>query len=110
MKAPSSLLKEKDLKSMRDNFIKDILESESSIGSLDSRLDFKELNLNPVILDKDQLEQVNNNIYRYFRISENIIESSFTDEEWNAFYEAVIEPLAIQMNKPLQVQYLMKSQ
>ena len=99
LKAPTSLLKEKDLKNMRDNFVRDILESESSIGSLDSRLDFKELNLNPVILDKDQLEQVNNNIYRYFRISEKIIESSFTDEEWNAFYEAVIEPLAIQMEQ-----------
>lgn len=99
IKASNSMLKDKDIQSMRDNFVNDLLESEKGIAGLDSRLDFKEINLDPVILDKEQLEQVNGNIYKYFRISEKIIESKFTDEEWNAFYESIIEPLAIQMEQ-----------
>lgn len=99
IKASNSMLKNKDVQAMRDDFIKDLLESEKGIAGLDAKLDFKEINLNPVLLDKEQLEIVNGNIYKYFRISEKIVESNFTDEEWSAFYESIIEPLAIQMEQ-----------
>jgi hypothetical protein len=44
------------------------------------------------------MEQVNYNIYDYFGISEKIVRNSFTDDEWNAFFEGVIEPRAMQMS------------
>jgi len=99
LRASNSMLKNKDVQAMRDEFVKDLLESEEGIAGLDAKLDFKEINLEPVLLDKDQLEMVNGNIYKYFRISKEIVESKFTDEEWNAFYESIIEPLAIQMEQ-----------
>lgn len=99
LKAANSMLKNKDVQTMRDEFVKDLLESEEGIAGLDAKLDFKEINLNPILLDKEQLAMVNGNIYKYFRISEGIVESKFTDEDWNAFYESIIEPLAIQMEQ-----------
>ena len=42
---------------------------------------------------------VNGNIYGYFMISEEIIKSKYTADEWNAFYESVLEPKAIQMGQ-----------
>jgi HK97 family phage portal protein len=99
IKAQNALLKNKDLIELRNDFVESILSSTSGIGSLDSKFDFKEINLQPILLDKEQLAQVNGNIYKYFRISEKILDSSFNDEEWNAFYESVIEPLAIQMEQ-----------
>lgn len=96
IRAGNSIIKEKDLKGMRDTFVNDLLSSESGIAGLDSRLDFKEINLDPVLLDKEQLDIVNGNIYGYFMISENIIKSKYTADEWNAFYESVLEPYAIQ--------------
>lgn len=99
IKASNSMLKNKDVQEMRDEFVKDLLESEEGIAGLDAKLDFKEINLEPVLLDKEQLEMVNGNIYKYFRISKEIVESKFTDEDWNAFYESIIEPLAIQMEQ-----------
>lgn len=99
IKASNSMLKNKDVQEMRDEFVKDLLESENGIAGLDAKLDFKEINLEPVLLDKEQLEMVNGNIYKYFRISKEIVESKFTDEDWNAFYESIIEPLAIQMEQ-----------
>lgn len=99
IKASNSMLKNKDVQDMRDNFVKDLLESEQGIAGLDAKLDFKEINLDPVLLDKEQLEMVNGNIYKYFRISKEIVESKFTDEEWNAFYESIVEPMAIQMEQ-----------
>lgn len=100
LKYTNSMLKDKDIKTNRDQFVKDFinnLDDGSGIAGLDSKADFKEINLKPLTLDKDQLEHINNDIFDYFGLSEKIIKSDFNDEEWNAFYESVIEPLAMQM-------------
>lgn len=101
-----AMLKGKDIKESRDQFVKDFvtnLGDGSGIAGLDAKAEFQELNLKPLTLDKEQLNFVNYNIFDYFGISENIVRSKFTDEEWNAFYESVIEPLAIQMSNAFTV-------
>lgn len=97
VKAQNAMLKNKDIQEMRNDFVNDLLKSTTGIAGLDARMDFKEININPVLLNKEQLEMVNGNIYGYFMISPKIIKSEYTDDEWNAFYESVIEPRAIQM-------------
>ena len=99
IKASQAMLKDKDIEKMKSDFVQSLLSSTDGIGGLDARLDFKEINLNPVLLDKEQLEMVNGNIYGYFMISEEIIKSKYTSEQWNAFYESVLEPRAIQMGQ-----------
>lgn len=99
IKASQAMLKDKDIEKMKNDFVESLLSSTDGIGGLDARLDFKEINLNPVLLNKEQLEMVNGNIYGYFMISEEIIKSKYTDDQWNAFYESVLEPRAIQMGQ-----------
>ena len=100
LKFTNTMLKEKDIKASKDAFVKDYLslENTSGIASLDAKAEFQEVNMKPITLDKDQLEQVNYNVYDYFGISENIVRNKFTDDEWDAFYEGVIEPRAMQMS------------
>lgn len=99
LKASQAMLKDKDIEEMKNKFVESLLSSTNGIGGLDARLDFKEINLNPVLLNKEQLSMVNGNIYGYFMISEEIIKSKYTADEWNAFYESVLEPKAIQMGQ-----------
>lgn len=93
-------MKEKDIKANKDAFVRDFLnmENNSGIAGLDAKAEFQEVNIKPITLDKAQLEQVNNNVYDYFGIGEEIVRNKFTPEQWLAFYEGVIEPLAIQMS------------
>ncbi len=100
IKFTNAMLKEKDIKANKDTFVKDFLnlENESGIAALDGKAEFQEVNLKPITLDKAQLEQVNNNIFDYFGISPKIVNNSFTPDEWNAFFEGVIEPRAMQMS------------
>lgn len=100
LKYENSMLKDKDLKSSKEAFVNDFLnlENESGIAAMDAKADFQEINLKPITLDSEQLKQVNYNIFDYFGISENIVRNKFTEEEWNAFFEGVIEPRAIQMS------------
>ncbi len=100
LKYTNSMLKEKDIKASKEAFVRDFLnlENESGIAAVDSKAEFEAVNLKPITLDREQLKQVNNNIFDYFGISEKIVNNSFTTEDWNAFYEGVIEPRAIQMS------------
>lgn len=92
------MLKPEDIKANRDNFVKDFLArgNKSGIAALDSKATFQNIDLKPITLDDKQLETVNQNIYDYFGVSEDIIRNDYTSDKWNAFYEGVIEPLAIQ--------------
>lgn len=100
LKFTNNMLKEKDIKANKDAFVRDYLsmENKSGIASLDAKAEFEPINLKPITLDKAQMEQVNYNIYDYFGISEDIVRNQFTDDRWNAFYEGVIEPRAMQMS------------
>lgn len=99
LKFTNAMLKDKDIQASKDRFVKDYinLENESGIASLDGKAEFQEINLKPITLDAEQLKMVNYNIYDYFGISENIVKNNFSTDEWNSFYEGVIEPRAIQM-------------
>lgn len=96
----NSMLKNKDLVKTKDEFVTDFLnmDNEGGIAALDAKAKFQEVNLKPITLDNEQLKQVNYNIFDYFGVSEKIVDNSFTEEEWNAFYEGVIEARAIQMS------------
>lgn len=99
LKFTNAMLKPKDIQESKDRFVNDYinLENESGIASLDGKAEFQEINLKPITLDAEQLKMVNYNIYDYFGISEAIVKNNFKTDEWNAFYEGVVEPRAIQM-------------
>ena len=35
---------------------------------------------------------------KYFGINEHIVLSNYTEDEWNAFYESILEPIGLQMS------------
>lgn len=100
LKYTNAMLKDKDIKKNKEDFVTDFLnlENESGIAAIDAKAEFQEVNMKPITLDKEQLEQVNYNIFDYFGISEKIVRNNFDAIEWNAFFEGVIEPRAIQMS------------
>ena len=100
LKYTNAMLKDKDIRKNKEDFVTDFLnlENESGIAAIDAKAEFQEVNMKPITLDKEQLEQVNYNIFDYFGISEKIVRNNFDAIEWNAFFEGVIEPRAIQMS------------
>lgn len=99
LKYNNAMLKNKDIKENRDQFVADFIgdfDKGKGIAGLDAKSDFTPVNLEPITLDKEQLSYVKNDIFDYFGVSEKIIRGNYTEEEWNAFYESIIEPLSIQ--------------
>ncbi|CAB3391649.1 phage portal protein [Kyrpidia spormannii] len=86
------------LKAEKEAFINDYLTITNSggIAAIDSKADYIPLEMKPYSIDDGQLTAVKQKIYDYLGISEKVVNSTYTEDEWAAFYESVIEPLAVQ--------------
>ena len=89
------------LKKTKDDFVADYLNinNNNGIAALDSKAEFKELNLDPKMADDKQTAIARDNVYRYFNVSEKIIKSEYKEDDYNAFYNSIIEPIAIQFSQ-----------
>lgn len=100
LKFTQSMMKEDDIKRQRDAFVTDYMNinNNGGIAALDSKADYQELKSDPKMIDKEQMKFIEEKVYKYFNVNENIVMSKYTEDEFNAFYESVLEPLAIQMS------------
>lgn len=100
IKSSKAILKPEDVKKMRDQFVKDFIDNgdKSGIGGLDSTTEFVPVKIEPTIASAEQTKQIDDKVLNYFGINEKILTSSYSENEWNAFYESIIEPIALQMS------------
>lgn len=73
-------------------------DNEGGIAGLDNTIDFHEITQKPPAIPITQVNFFRENIYRYYGVNEKILNSTYTEAEWNSFYEGVIEPIAIQLS------------
>lgn len=93
--------KDEDLIAKRDKFIKTNMEVNDGTGIIvtDAKSKYTPINEDTKLIPDGQLAYIKNNIYSYFGVNEKIVQNSFSEDEWNAFYEGSIEPFAIQMSQ-----------
>lgn len=99
----NQVLSPEKLKEEKEAFIQDYLtvKNHGGIAALDSKADYTPLTMSQMTIDDKQLESVKKKIYEYLGISESIVNSTYTEDEWAAFYESVIEPLSLQFSLEL---------
>ena len=101
LKSTKAMLKPEDVKKMRDQFVNDFIQSKankSGIGGLDATTDFTPVKIEPQTATADQIKTFDEKILKYFGLNENIIKSKYSEDEWNAFYESILEPIGLQMS------------
>lgn len=94
--------KDEDLAKTRDKFVQNNFQMSSNGSGIivtDTKMDYTPINEKASPLSKDQLEYTKNAIYDYFGVNEAIVQNKFKEDEWTAFYEGAIEPIAIQMSQ-----------
>lgn len=100
VKTTKAMLKPEDVKKMRDQFVADFIKNsdKSGIGGLDATTDFIPVKIEPTTADESQIKIFDNKILSYFGVSEEILQSKYSEDQWNAFYESVLEPIGLQMS------------
>ena len=89
------------LKEEKDAFVKDYLEmgNEGGVIATDQKMSYQPIDHKPVILDADQAKEIKTKIYNYLGLTESIVNSSYTEDEYAAFYESTLEPIAIALSQ-----------
>ena len=100
VKSTKAMLKPEDVKKMRDQFVDDFVRNsnKSGIGGLDATSEFTPVKIEPTTASDSQVKIIDNKLLSYFGVNDNIIQSKYSEDEWNAFYESVLEPIGLQMS------------
>ncbi|MGZ9782472.1 phage portal protein [Bacillus pseudomycoides] len=95
-----SVLKQEDIDTQVKNFVSNYLSIDNVNGgaaSSDPRYDLEQVKPEAFVPDSKQMQETIQRIYNFFNTNENIIQSKYTEDEWNAYYESEIESLAMQL-------------
>lgn len=88
-------------KAFVDAFMKIDLETDDSsvagAAGVDTKADIKQVEPKDYVPNASQMDRTVQRIYNFFNTNEKIIQSKFDEDEWNAYFEAVIEPVSMQM-------------
>lgn len=100
IKSTKTMLKPEDVKKMRDQFVSDFVKQgdKSGIGGLDATTEFTPVTINPTTASDSQVKSIDDKLLAYFGISDEIIQSKYNEDQWNAFYESILEPIGLQMS------------
>lgn len=89
------------LKEEKEAFVKDYLEigNDGGVVATDQKMDYQPIENKPVILNADQAREIKQKIYNYLGVTEPIVNSSYTEDQYSAFYESTLEPIATALSQ-----------
>ena len=97
-------VREEDMKKKRERFIADNLATENSSGLMlydQTFTDIKQVSAESYTVNPEEMKRIQDNVCSYFGTNEHILQNSYNENEWAAYYEGKVEPFAIQVGEGL---------
>lgn len=63
--------------------------------------DIKQIDSKPYTVSEEEQKQIRTNVYNYFAVNEDVMQSKAYGDAWAAFYESVVEQFAIQFSETM---------
>ena len=60
--------------------------------------EIQQIKSNPFVVDAEQMKAIQNNVFNYFGVNEDVLQNKSFGDSWDAFYEGALEPFAIQFS------------
>lgn len=96
-----SSMREEDLRSNAQKFAENYLNMTSDslgVAAVDAKAEAIQIKPTDYVPNAAQTDRMTKRIYDFFNTNEKIVNSTYTENEWIAYYEAVIEPVAEQLS------------
>ncbi len=93
-------LRPEDIRRNAEEFAQMYLDTSSAtsgVAATDAKADIQQIKANDYVPNFDVMNSINDRIYSLFGINKKIVQSQYTEDEWNSFYENNIEPIAIDL-------------
>lgn len=93
-------LRPEDIRDQTNKFVEQFLNIENGTGAagVDSKCDAQQIDPKDYVPNAAQTDRTITRIYNFFNTNEKIVQSKYNEDEWNAYYESEIEPLALQLS------------
>lgn len=94
-------LRADDIKKNVKKFVEDYLSvSSETFGAagLDNKTEAVRIEPKDYVPNALQMDRTTQRIYAFFNINDKIVHSNYTEDEWNAWFENCIEPIAMQLS------------
>ncbi|HGK7280584.1 TPA: phage portal protein [Clostridioides difficile] len=94
-------LRPDDIKKEVKSFEKKYLQIDSEAGgaaATDSKYDAEQVKAESYVPNAAQMDKAIQRLYSFFNTNEKIIQSKYSEDEWNAYYESEIEPVGLQLS------------
>lgn len=93
-----SNMRPEDVTQKTNEFVNNFLDVNNSVGAagVDTSTEAEQIKPNDYVPNAAQIDRTITRIYNFFNTNEKIVQSKYTEDEWNAYYESEIEPLAMQ--------------
>ena len=96
------ILKEEDKKKAVKEFVNNYLNVENGEGgaiATDQKFTAKQVEPKDYVPNAPIMQSAITRLYNFYNTNEKIIQSKYNEDEWNAYYEAEIEPVLIQLSE-----------
>ena len=95
-----SVLRQEDIVGRTRDFANNFLNVNNSVSvaGVDASTDATQVSSNEYVPNADVSNITIQRIYSFFNTNEDIVQSKFTEDGWNSYYESVIEPIAMQLS------------
>lgn len=96
----NSSMRPEDIKRNTEQFVKNYMNYETETfgaAGIDAKVDAKQIDPKDYVPNASVTDRITERIYSYFNTNKKIVQSSWNEDEWNAYYEAEIEPVAVQL-------------
>lgn len=74
-----------------DNYLSTL--GSSGVAATDSRADATQIKTDDYVPNAQLIDRTTQRFYNHFGTNAKIIQSSYNEDEWNAFYESTVEPI-----------------
>lgn len=103
MAQANNFTKSEDLKKEANRFSETNFAKEANAGGLllfpNTYTNIKQIDSSPFVVNAAQMKIIQENVYEYFGVNEDVLTNRAYGDAWSAFYEGAIEPFAIQFSE-----------
>lgn len=101
LKQKKSMLAPTDVEKSTADFVTRFQKAakEGGVVGVDAAEDFVPMNVTPWSTNAAQMKETRANLWYFWRVSEPILTASYTSDQWQAFYESVLEPILEMMGE-----------
>ena len=102
--------KEMAVQEFTDNYLNIEKAETGNVATVDPRYDLEQVKDSNFVPNGDVIAKYERRLKNYFGVSDEIIQNNYNEEQWNAFYESEIEPIATELSDQLTFKLFTKNE